>query len=346
MIRVFIDIDNIVADFESAFRRFLNKKLHKKSKREDICEFDFYKCFKITKEEEKRLHNEFMKHNGYKKLKYVKGSIEGIKELREFCNIKFLTSRPQEIRDTTIKWFNKIKIPLKHEDLIFSRDKLNHEMKFDVIIEDRWEDALRLAQKNKKVILFDYPWNRKTDKNGNPLGHRNIIRIFNWKEIIESIENIAEEKFKDPIKDDNTMKIWKESISVQMHFNQLIMRNRVTLSTFIYAALGATLTFLRWEHTFFEAREFSLYISDFIIIITIVILSSYFWIDLNYYYNLLLGAVKFTEKMDKKHKGLGLTSSITKAIGHEKAKFTLRIYYLIIAISLIIIIGAKYMILL
>jgi len=84
MIRIFIDIDNIVADFETAFRKFLNKKTWKKLEREDIHEFEFYKSFGISAGEEKQIHNEFLKKNGYKKLKSVKGCREGIKRIIEY----------------------------------------------------------------------------------------------------------------------------------------------------------------------------------------------------------------------------------------------------------------------
>lgn len=194
MMRIFIDIDNIVADFETAFRNFLNKKTGKKLDREDICEFEFYKCFNITKQEEKKFNDEFLKKNGYKKLKCVKRSREGIKKLMELGEIRFITVRSKEKRNITFEWLKKNKIPIKHEWLIFAENKLAYFSRLDIIIDDSWEESIKLADKNKIVILFDYPWNRKKDKNGNFLIHKNIIRVSNWKEIIEYIEDITEEK--------------------------------------------------------------------------------------------------------------------------------------------------------
>jgi len=218
--------------------------------------------------------------------------------------------------------------------LILAKDKLSYSSQFDIILEDNWEDSIKLAQNNKTVILYDYPWNRKKDENGNILLHENIIRVSNWEEVIESIEKIAEEKYKKELKE-NEFNIWKEGVDVQMHFNQLIMRNRITVSSIIFAAFGAALAFFKLGGTILEVKETPFYISDVIIAIAAIGLFSYFWIDTKYYFRLLLGAVEFTEKMDREYKKIGLTSSITKSIKHKKARLVLQIHYLIIFIALL-----------
>jgi len=344
MIRIFIDIDNIVADFETAFRKFLNKKTGKKLKREDITEFEFYKCFNIPEEEEKKLHGEFSSKDGYNKLRSVRGSKEGIKRLMSFFKVKYITARPNEKRNLTLEWFRKNKIPIKHEHLIFSKEKKLYSSQFDIIIEDRWEDAIKLAENNKIVILFNYPWNRKVDKNGNSIVQENIIRVSNWEEATKSIESIAEEKFKKEPKED-ILKIWKEGISVQMHFNQMIMRNRITITSVIYVAFSAALATFRWQKTVIEIRGIPLYLSDIIVFVAAIVLFSYFLIDTKYYLKLLIGSVNFTEKMDMKYKNLGLTTLITGAISHEEAKSVLKSYYfIIIVIALAIIVIPKVLI--
>lgn len=343
MIQIFIDIDNIVADFETAFRRFLNKKTGKKLKKEDIHEFEFHKSFGIKKEDEKKFHNEFFKKNGYKKLKCVRGSKEGIKKLMEFWEIKYITARSKEKRNLTLEWFKKNKIPIRQDCLIFIRDKLSYSSQFDIIIEDKWGEAIKLAENNKVVILYDYPWNRKEDEDGNLLIHENIIRIFNWEEIIENIERITEERYKKE-SEEETLEIWRESIGVQMHFNQLIMRNRVTITSVIFAAFGAALALSKGRETITEVMEIPFYMSDVIIIVAAFGLFSYFWIDTRYYFKLLLGAVRFTEKMEKKYKNFGLTTSITSSIKPKEARRVLQFHYFIILIALLIIALSKLLI--
>jgi uncharacterized HAD superfamily protein len=332
MMKIIIDVDNVIADFETCFREYLNKKTKKKLGREDINEFEFHKSFGISGEEEKKFHNEFFKKNGYRKLKRVKGSQEGIIRLMEIGQIGFISARTEEKRDITLDWFRKNSIPISPNMLFLSKDKLIYASQFDVILEDKWEDSIRLAQNKKIVILFDYPWNRKKDEYGNILVHENIVRISNWKEAVESIEKIAEEKYKRELKGE-VIEIWKESVGVQMHFNQLIMRNRITVSSVIFAAFGAALVFLRSGDTILRFKGTSLYISDVIILIAAIGLFSYALIDILYYFRLLLGAVAFTEKMDREYRNLGLTSSITKSIKHKRAKVVLIIHYVAIAIG-------------
>jgi uncharacterized HAD superfamily protein/uncharacterized membrane protein YqhA len=332
--KIFIDVDNIIVDFESQFRKFLNKKTRKKLAREDIRDFEFYKSFGISSEQEIKFHNEFLKKKGYKKLKIIKGCKEGIKRLMELGQIAFISPRPEEIRDITLEWFKKNKIPIRTDLLFLAKDKISYSSQFDIILEDKWEDALKLAQIGKNIVLYDYPWNRKKDNNGNILQSENIIRVSNWEEIIESIEKIAEEKYKKELTGD-IFNIWKECVGVQMHFNQLIMRNRITFASVLFAAFGAALVFLRSGETILKVKGEPFYISDVIIAIAAIGLFSYFWIDTKYYFRLLLGAVEFTEKMDRDYKKLGLTCSITKSIKHEKALWVLIIHYLIICLALI-----------
>jgi uncharacterized HAD superfamily protein len=330
--RIYIDVDNIVADFENNFREYLNKRTRNKLGREDIHEFEFYKSYRISIEDENKYHDEFFRRDGYKKLKRVKGCRTGINRIMELGDITFISARSEEKRHATLEWFRKNRIPIKPNRLILANNKLSYSSQFDIILEDRWEDAIKLAQIGKIVILFDYPWNRKKDEYGNILLIENIIRVSNWEEIIICIERIAEDKYKKELTEE-TFKIWKESIEVQMHFNQLIMRNRITVSSVIFAAFGAALAFLKSGETILKLKETPFYISDIIIGIAVIGLLSYFWIDTVYYFRLLIGAVQFTEDMDRKYKTLGLTRSITKSIKHKKARWVLQIYYLIIFIA-------------
>jgi uncharacterized HAD superfamily protein len=335
-----IDIDNIIADFEKGFRKYLNKRTNKKLKKEDIHEFEFYKSYGISEEQERRYHDEFIGRKGYTKLKRIRGSKAGIKELSEFAQIAFISARTEDKREITLNWLNKNNIRIEPNQLFLTKDKLSYVSQFDIIIEDRWEDALRIAQDGKTVILFDYPWNRKRDANGNIVCYENIFRVGNWEKAIECIDAIAEIKFKKELRED-VFKVWKECISVQMHFNQLIMRNRITFASVLFAAFSAAMAFLANKDTILKLEGQPFYISDVIMLIAVISLASYAVIDVFYYFRLLLGAVNFTEKMDKEYKTIGLTASITRSIGHKKAIWKLIIHYLIFLSAIIAYIVAR-----
>lgn len=330
---IYVDIDNIVADFEGAFRRFVNRKKGRCLKQSDINEFDFFKCFGISKEEEAAIHREFILRNGYRKLKSVKGSIKGIRKLESIGDVFLITARPEALRNITLEWLEHKGIRIREDHIIFSKNKADDRHDIDVIIEDKWEDSIDLAGKGCEVILLDYPWNRKRRADGNILLQSNIRRVYSWKDILVGINTAAEKKKEALDKDSAILKIWEESIKVQMHFNEMIMRNRITFASIIFAAFGAVLAIQKLYPTSVNSGT---QLSTIVIIIAGIGIISYALVDIFYYYKLLVGAVKFTEQLDRNNKGLGLTSSITKEIGHKGAFLTLVCYYLIIFAGLVV----------
>lgn len=334
MVRVFVDIDNIVADFHTPFRKCLNKKTGKKLKLEDIKEFEFYKDFQISQNQEKACHEEFSEKKGYEKLRVIKGCKKGIKSLQRYGEIRFITARPTNKRDVTFGWFKKHGISLKQDSLFFTKDKLSFSSKYDIIIEDKWEDSILAAEKGKDIILFDYPWNSIKDAFGNVIEHENIKRVSSWKEVVESIREVIEKKYKKEL-DENAFRIWKESIGVQMHFNQLIMRNRITASSMIVVAIGAAFGLYKLGVTIEIPKVKPFMIGDFVAALAFFGLVSYGLLDIFYYFRLLLGSVQFTEKMELEYKKLGLTSSITKSIKHNYAKRILMLHYILLIMPVI-----------
>ena len=62
-----------------------------------------------------------------------------------------------------------------------------HKLKVDVMIEDKEEVALYLAEKGIQVLLFDAPYNKNVQ-------HRNIRRVENWEEIYNILETYRQKK--------------------------------------------------------------------------------------------------------------------------------------------------------
>jgi uncharacterized HAD superfamily protein len=57
-----------------------------------------------------------------------------------------------------------------------------------LVVEDNPEQAVEIAKKGIKVLLFDYPYNREVN-------HRNIIRIYSgWEEATEIIKEIIKKE--------------------------------------------------------------------------------------------------------------------------------------------------------
>lgn len=177
-----IDIDNVIADFDSKFKEKLNNRYKLRLKRKDIVTFDYYKCTPITKEQEKKAYDEFVKEGWFRKLRTIPFARHCLEILSKKHTIILITARSKKIEKDTLMWLKKRKIP--YHDIVFSKTKHFICKSIDILIEDKWQDALVIARMRKRVLLLDYPWNRRN------IEHQNIHRVKNWNGILEKIDNI------------------------------------------------------------------------------------------------------------------------------------------------------------
>lgn len=112
--------------------------------------------------------------------------------LHEITARKFATLRNPlgaYVRYAFEKWLKKHKMFFKTIEYCSEentpRDKLMacFKLSVDVMIEDKPDVALYLAQNGIKVLLFDAPYNQE-------LNHENIIRVHDWYEIYGEIQKI------------------------------------------------------------------------------------------------------------------------------------------------------------
>jgi len=139
--------------------------------------------------------------------------------------------------------------------------------------------------------------------------------------------NDVEEKGRD-VKND--LELYKIGIEAQMHFNELLIRSRTTVITIAMGVMGATVIALRELNVYFCWGR--VHIGVVIPLMGLVFLIGQFIIDFFYYFRLLLGAVDFTEALDRRYAdkgGLGLTSAIVKTVSRSRAKLVLAMFYII-----------------
>ncbi|MFC1755757.1 hypothetical protein ACFL96_20600 [Thermoproteota archaeon] len=131
---------------------------------------------------------------------------------------------------------------------------------------------------------------------------------------------------------DHIISVWKVAINTQMHFNDLLIKMRTTVISIILAVFGASVIALKDINFKFEIFDCKVHASVVILGIGCVFLFTQFILDFFYYFKLLLGAVDFTEKMDRdysEYKLFGLTSMISKRISHHCAGVVLFLCYAI-----------------
>lgn len=122
---------------------------------------------------------------------------EGI-ELHEITARKFTTFKNVigfYYRSLFENWLKKNKLNFKSiqycSETFSPRDKLLgcRKLNVDVMVEDKPDVALYLAEKGTKVLLVDAPYNQG-------LEHENMIRVFSWNEIYTLIHQMKAEKDK------------------------------------------------------------------------------------------------------------------------------------------------------
>lgn len=120
----------------------------------------------------------------------------------EGCNLHEITARKFTTFNNPIgtyyrhlfeKWLKKHELKFKSIEYCSEdnspRDKLLgcKKLNVDVMIEDKPDVALYLAQNNVKVILFDAPYNQE-------LKHDNIIRVYDWNQVYNEVSKIKMNK--------------------------------------------------------------------------------------------------------------------------------------------------------
>ena len=139
---------------------------------------------------------------------------------------------------------------------------------------------------------------------------------------------------------------FKICVNVQMHFNDMLLKIRTLVITFIISIFG-TAAFLLSQDLYFNIFNFPLHSSVFIILFGIVLSLGICILDYFYYYKMLIGAVqrsydikeKFEENKNNPLELFKLPIEVRDAIGKEgKSKnFVLIFYGLIIAIGVVFI---------
>jgi len=144
------------------------------------------------------------------------------------------------------------------------------------------------------------------------------------------------------------VELWKEAIETQMHFNDLLIKMRTTVTSIILAVFGAAaITLKEPQQWYVQILNKDIRLGALVMGIGVVFLIVQFIIDAGYYFPLLLGAVDYAESLGERYnipELSALTKSITKSVSRKKARRILLLYYLIpilLGVATIVIIQFK-----
>jgi uncharacterized HAD superfamily protein len=181
-----VDLDDVLADSLASFIKFYNKHYDKTLKYEDFTAYTLNEIKGMPIEDEKKILEHYDDSEEFDNIQPMNGAIEAIEKLSKKNKIIIVTSRTRDKQEKTKKWVEKF---LKNiADIHFIRANYSEHnktkaetckmIKADVLIEDNPKYAKDCAKNGIKVLLFDYPWNKKVNS---PL----IKRVHSWDEIVK-----------------------------------------------------------------------------------------------------------------------------------------------------------------
>ncbi len=187
--KIGIDLDEVIVEFARGYLKLYNLKYKKNILFENIFSYNLWESLGISKEEVVQLADEYYNLEDFENIEFVKDAKKVLQKISKNNKLFIITSRPVKIKEKT-EAFLKKNFPFINFEVIYSGDFFNEqgktkadlcaEKKLDVFIEDGKEYALECGKRGIRVFLLDKPWNRDVT-------NENIIRVYNWKEILDKI---------------------------------------------------------------------------------------------------------------------------------------------------------------
>ncbi|MDR4948609.1 5' nucleotidase, NT5C type [Neobacillus cucumis] len=183
MKRFGIDIDGTVTS-PASLLPFINKAFNLNILYEDVNQYELTPFVNVGEKEfaEWFTENEPMIYKGSPP---ATGAIQVLKKWNLKHALFFISARGPHLLDVTEEWFYQNGLTFHHIELIGSHNKVETVKKhnIDIFFEDKHDNAVMIHEEcGIPVLLFDTPYNQDPIPKG-------VIRVKNWKEANEWVEN-------------------------------------------------------------------------------------------------------------------------------------------------------------
>jgi|TARA_B100001971_G_C18168667_1_gene525769 uncharacterized HAD superfamily protein len=191
--KIGIDCDGCLADFNTLFLEFCNKAKEVNYTIDDIYSHDLWVSFRIEKKEMLGYFNDFFQTNYFKDLPVVFGSRDVVRELSLENELTVITARPESVSSLTNKWieahfydrFSNVVLNGEYDDN--SQGKRKWEICIDkgieFMVEDCRENAVACADNGVPTLLIDYPWNQGEIP-------ENVYRVDDWEGVLSRLKEV------------------------------------------------------------------------------------------------------------------------------------------------------------
>ncbi len=197
-LKIGIDFDDILMDFQGSFYSYINSLKNTSYSISDVTDFRIENILGCSRQEALDFIADFYQTGEHVRALPIKGSQQAIKKLSENYSLFIISSRPEYLREKTESWiqenfgnvFEKIYLNNQYhgEGIRKTKAEVCEEIGVEVYIEDFMPNAIQVADSGRKVFLLDNPWNQEP-------APENIMRVFSWDEISETLEVTEDKKF-------------------------------------------------------------------------------------------------------------------------------------------------------
>lgn len=167
-----VDVDDVTADLMNNWLKIYNEEYDDSIKKEQIEDWKVHEFLKPSCG--MKFYN-YLTKKLYKDISPIEGALEGVKELRKYAHVIFVTSFIPKTAGIKYEWL------VKHQFLDNSRDYIETYskglIKADIMIDDAWHNIQSFE--GHLPILLTQPWNEKYD---------HYFRANNWKEVIDLVK--------------------------------------------------------------------------------------------------------------------------------------------------------------
>lgn len=183
-----VDVDEVLSDTISEMLAFHNDRFGTALSKDDCHSYEFSNILGVSHEETERRYKEFLESEYFKRVQPLPEAIGVLSGWRKNGHKLFIISARQNyLRADTEKWLET------HYPSIFSevhttdggfgrpdgatKSSVCLALGVKIMIEDNIKHALDCAGAGVKVILLDYPWNKRSDL------PKSIIRVGSWRDV-------------------------------------------------------------------------------------------------------------------------------------------------------------------
>ena len=180
--KIAVDIDGVILDMVLRVCEIFNKRFNKNYSKDDVKKWEFFKDWNVSEEE---IFSIF--YRAYEESMTLplidEDAPEILKKLNDQNHVDLVTARNIKYEIHLIERLDSLEITkgIHYLKLIHANSKpydAKIRLDYNILIDDN-PNLVKSAENfpDKRILLYDQPWNRHIGE------IENVVRVYNWKQI-------------------------------------------------------------------------------------------------------------------------------------------------------------------